>query len=156
MDDGIRDTICAISTPIGEGGIGIIRISGPMAVKVADPVFKIKSGLKLFDLPTHTIHYGEIIDPDSKEVIDEALLTIMRAPRTYTREDIVEINCHGGPLPIKRTPKLFKPCRLGEHGRCAIVFSDTEQSFRCSCDCHIPWEEETSLWTTTSGTDGRP
>ncbi|MEK6576603.1 MAG: tRNA uridine-5-carboxymethylaminomethyl(34) synthesis GTPase MnmE, partial [Nitrospirota bacterium] len=67
---------------------------------------------------THTIHYGEIIDPDSKEVIDEALLTIMRAPRTYTREDIVEINCHGGPLPIKRTLELIirMGARLAEPG----------------------------------------
>ncbi len=118
MGDGIRDTICAISTPIGEGGIGIIRISGPMAIMVADPVFKIKSGLKLSDLPTHTIHYGEIIDPDSNEIIDEALLTIMAAPRTYTREDIVEINCHGGPLPIKRTLEILirMGARLAEPG----------------------------------------
>ncbi|MEK7871429.1 MAG: tRNA uridine-5-carboxymethylaminomethyl(34) synthesis GTPase MnmE, partial [Nitrospirota bacterium] len=118
MDDGIRDTICAISTPIGEGGIGIIRISGPMAVRAADPIFRIKTGLKVSELSTHTIHYGEIIDPDSKEVIDEALLSIMRAPRTYTREDIVEINCHGGPLPIKRTLDLIirMGARLAEPG----------------------------------------
>ncbi|HLF86823.1 MAG TPA: tRNA uridine-5-carboxymethylaminomethyl(34) synthesis GTPase MnmE [Nitrospiria bacterium] len=118
MDDGIRDTICAISTPIGEGGIGIIRISGPMAIRAADPIFRIKTGLKVSELSTHTIHYGEIIDPDSKEVIDEALLSIMRAPRTYTREDIVEINCHGGPLPIKRTLDLIirMGARLAEPG----------------------------------------
>lgn len=107
MNDGIRDTICAISTPIGEGGIGIIRISGPMAIKIADLIFHVRSGLGVSSLPTHTIHYGEIINPESKEIIDEALLTIMRAPKTYTREDIVEINCHGGPLPLKRTLELI-------------------------------------------------
>lgn len=87
------DTIAAISTPIGEGGISIVRMSGEDAIKIADEVFK---GEDLSKVPTHTIHYGHIIDPDTGKTIDEAMVTVLRAPKTFTREDIVEINCHGG------------------------------------------------------------
>lgn len=87
------DTIAAISTPIGEGGISIVRMSGEDAVKIANEVFK---GADLSKVPTHTIHYGHIIDPDTDKVIDESMVTVLRAPKTFTREDIVEINCHGG------------------------------------------------------------
>lgn len=87
------DTIAAISTPIGEGGISIVRMSGEDAVKIANKVFK---GANLTEVPTHTIHYGHIVDPESKKVIDEAMVTVLRAPKTFTREDIVEVNCHGG------------------------------------------------------------
>lgn len=87
------DTIAAISTPIGEGGISIVRMSGEEAVKIANKVFK---GADLTKVPTHTIHYGHIVDPDTDKVIDEAMVTVLRAPKTFTREDIVEINCHGG------------------------------------------------------------
>lgn len=87
------DTIAAISTPIGEGGISIVRMSGEDAIKIANKVFK---GADLSKVPSHTIHYGHIIDPDSGKMIDETLVSVMKAPKTFTREDIVEINCHGG------------------------------------------------------------
>ena len=87
------DTIAAISTPIGEGGISIVRMSGEDEVEIANKVFK---GANLSKVPTHTIHNGHIIDPNSEKVIDEAMVTVLRAPKTFTREDIVEVNCHGG------------------------------------------------------------
>ncbi|MDF7639922.1 tRNA uridine-5-carboxymethylaminomethyl(34) synthesis GTPase MnmE [Lactobacillus sp. ESL0791] len=87
------DTIAAISTPIGEGGISIVRLSGEEAVKIANRLFK---GPNLEKVPSHTIHYGHIVDPETETTIDEVMVTVMRAPKTFTREDIVEINCHGG------------------------------------------------------------
>ena len=98
------DTIAAISTPIGEGGISIVRMSGEDAVKIANEVFK---GANLAKVPTHTIHYGHIIDPDTGETIDEAMVTVLRAPKTFTREDIVEINCHGGIVVTNRILQLL-------------------------------------------------
>ena len=86
-------TIAAISTPIGSGGIAVIRISGSDAIKIADTVFYGKD--KLSDVPTHTVHYGFIKDKNGKK-IDEVLITVMRAPKTFTREDVVEISTHGG------------------------------------------------------------
>ena len=85
-----EDTICAISTPIGEGGIGIIRISGKDAISIADKIFFSKKNKKLTSLASHTIHYGEIRDNNSERV-DETLVSIMKAPNTYTKEDVVEI-----------------------------------------------------------------
>lgn len=112
-----EDTICAISTPIGDGGIGIVRISGKDAILIADKIFFPKRNKKLSALPSHTIHYGEIRD-DSKEKIDEALVSIMKAPNTYTKEDVVEINCHGGAVPLKRVMELVikNSARLAEPG----------------------------------------
>ncbi len=86
-------TIAAISTPIGAGGIAVIRISGADAISIADKVFCGKG--KLSDAPSHTVHYGFIKDGDGNTV-DEVLATVMRAPKTFTREDIVEISTHGG------------------------------------------------------------
>ncbi len=102
-----RDTICAVSTPIGEGGIGIIRISGRDAVAVASKVFRPKKGGSLNGRGTHFVRYGHVVDAAADEVVDEALATIMRAPATYTREDVVEINCHGGMMPLLRTLELL-------------------------------------------------
>lgn len=102
-----QDTICAVSTPPGEGGISIIRISGPRAMELASAVFRPKKGSMLADAPSHTIHYGQIVDPLTNEKIDESLVSVMRAPASYTREDVVEINCHGGPLPLWRTMRLL-------------------------------------------------
>ena len=90
----IDDTIAAVSTPMGEGGIGIVRLSGFEAVAIADSLFRSPQGIALADVASHTIHYGAIRMQD--QMIDEVLVSVMRAPRTYTREDIVEINCHGG------------------------------------------------------------
>lgn len=87
------DTIAAISTPIGEGGISIVRLSGEDAVAIANKLFK---GADLTKVPTHTIHYGHIVDPKTQEVVDETMVSVLRAPKTFTREDMVEINCHGG------------------------------------------------------------
>ena len=86
--------MAAISTPIGEGGIGIVRISGPDAVGIADRVFRSPHGASLSSSATHTVHYGHIVV--GGDIVDEVLVTLMRAPRTYTREDVVEIGCHGG------------------------------------------------------------
>lgn len=89
------DVIAAISTPMGTGGIGIVRLSGAESLQVADRVFVSPSGKSVTSFPSHTIHYGHVLGGDGA-VIDEVMLTVMRAPKTYTREDIVEINCHGG------------------------------------------------------------
>ncbi len=112
-----EDTICAISTPIGEGGIGIVRISGKDAIPMADKIFFSKKNKKLSSLASHTIHYGEIRDNNS-ERIDEALVSIMKAPNTYTKEDVVEINCHGGAVPLKMALELVlkNGARLAEPG----------------------------------------
>jgi tRNA modification GTPase len=95
------DTIAAISTPIGEGGLAVVRISGAEVLAVASRIFKAagKGAIPLKDAPTHTVHYGHVLRNGT--VIDEVLLTILRAPRTFTREDMVEISCHGGVLPAK-------------------------------------------------------
>lgn len=91
--DAVYETISAISTPPGEGGISIVRLSGDQALTIANRVFQ---GPDLRQVKTHTIHYGHIVDPQSQKELDEVMVTVMRAPKTYTREDIVEINCHGG------------------------------------------------------------
>ena len=90
-----QDTICAVSTPPGEGGIGIIRVSGKDSIAAASRIFRPRREGNRESETTHTIRYGHVVDPDSGEVVDEALMTLMRAPATYTREDVVEINCHG-------------------------------------------------------------
>lgn len=110
------DTIVAISTPPGEGGIGIVRLSGCDAVAIVQEIFRSKSGQLLSELPSHRICYGHIVQDG--EIVDEVLVTVMRAPRTYTREDVVEINCHGGIVPLKGVLEiaLAKGARLGEPG----------------------------------------
>jgi len=100
------DTIVAISTPPGEGGIGIVRMSGPDALKIANAIFYSPKGIRPSCSESHRLHYGFIIDPHSGERIDEVLLSVMRAPHTYTREDMVEINCHGGYLVLRRVLEL--------------------------------------------------
>lgn len=111
-----QDTIAAIATPPGEAGIAVIRISGPEAIAVADRVYQGKNRLK--DVDSHTIHYGYIVDPTSGERLDEVLVTVMKAPRTYTREDVVEVNCHGGLVVVKRVLQalLNHGARLAEPG----------------------------------------
>lgn len=94
----MSDTIAAISTSsLGSGGIGIVRISGDDAINIADKVFIGKNGKKLSDAETHTIHYGNIRD-EHDNIVDEVLVSVMKAPNTYTREDVIEINTHGGNL----------------------------------------------------------
>ncbi|AIA00522.1 MULTISPECIES: tRNA uridine-5-carboxymethylaminomethyl(34) synthesis GTPase MnmE [Staphylococcus] len=110
------DTITSISTPMGEGAIGIVRLSGPQAVEIADILYKGKHLLN--DVPSHTINYGHIIDPESKEVVEEVMVSVLRAPKTFTREDIIEINCHGGILTINRVLELTMTygARMAEPG----------------------------------------
>jgi len=100
------DTIGAISTPIGQGGIGIVRLSGPDAIKISDKLFRSPKKKKLRHSPSHRILFGHIADPSTKEIIDEVLVSVMKSPNTYTKEDIVEINCHGGAVPLKRILEL--------------------------------------------------
>ncbi len=109
----LHDTIVAISTPIGEGGIGIVRLSGKKALSIADKIFVSKDGRKPSSFKTYTLHYGHIVKSQiqNKEIIDEVLLTVMRAPKSYTKEDVVEINCHGGIVPLRKT--LEEVVRLG-------------------------------------------
>lgn len=102
-----QDTICAVSTPPGEGGIGIIRVSGKDAVRIASSVFKPGNGKGISLEESQTLHYGHIVAADTREVVDEVLLSVMRSPATYTREDVVEINCHGGMVPLSRTMALL-------------------------------------------------
>ncbi|MDD5220109.1 MAG: tRNA uridine-5-carboxymethylaminomethyl(34) synthesis GTPase MnmE [Candidatus Bipolaricaulis sp.] len=110
------ETIAAISTPIGEGGIGIVRLSGPAAVDIADLVFLSPKGLRLADAQTHTIHYGHVVEDGRR--IDEVLASLMRAPRTYTREDVVEFGCHGGIVAARAVldAVLARGARLAERG----------------------------------------
>ncbi|MDD5155000.1 MAG: tRNA uridine-5-carboxymethylaminomethyl(34) synthesis GTPase MnmE, partial [Candidatus Omnitrophica bacterium] len=121
------DTIAAVSTAIGESGIGIVRISGKDALAIADRVFQGKDGIKPSQSRTYTVHYGWVINPsrgigskkeNKPELIDEAILTVMRKPRSYTKEDIVEINCHGGVMPLRRILDLVLAggARLAEPG----------------------------------------
>src|SRR2546428_2818801 len=95
------DTICAIATPPGEGGIGIIRLSGEKALDIASTVFAGSGGRTVRDYKTHTLHHGELRAPDTGVRIDEVLVAVMKAPRSYTREDVVEFHCHGGPLVLR-------------------------------------------------------
>src|SRR5450432_242941 len=112
------DTIAAIATPLGEGGLAVVRISGVAAFVVADKIFQPggKNSLKPSTAPTHTIHYGKIVQRG--ETVDEVLLSVLRAPRTFTREDTIEISCHGGILPAKLVLDtiLKNGARLAEAG----------------------------------------
>ena len=109
------DTISAISTPVGEGAIAIVRLSGPKAIEIAAKLFK---GINLEEVDSHTIHYGKMIDPKTKIVADEVMVSVMRAPKTFTREDIVEINCHGGIVAVNRVLEIVlnNGARLAEPG----------------------------------------
>lgn len=111
------DTIAAISTPMGEGAIAIVRLSGPDAVAVADRVYK--GSNRLTEVPTHTIHYGKLVDHEADRVVDEVMVSVMRAPKTFTREDVIELNCHGGVVAVNRVLELIlaqPEVRLAEPG----------------------------------------
>lgn len=112
------DTIAAISTPMGEGAIAIVRLSGDEAVAIADKIFKAPGGKSLKKQASHTIHYGHLVDPKTNEVVEEVMLSLMRGPKTFTREDVIEINCHGGLVSVNRVLKLAltNGARLAEPG----------------------------------------
>lgn len=119
------DTIAAIATAMSNSGIGIVRISGDEALDVADRIFRPKKGnRKVSDMETHTIHYGYVTDGD--EVIDEVMLLIMKAPRSYTCEDTIEIDCHGGVLVMKKILETVlkygaRPAEPGEFTKRAFL-----------------------------------
>ena len=118
------DTIAAIATAMTSSGIGIVRISGHEAVSITDRIFEMKNQKKLEDMSTHTIHYGHIHDGD--EVIDEVMVLLMRGPKSYTREDTVEIDCHGGVYVMKRILETVikygaRPAEPGEFTKRAFL-----------------------------------
>lgn len=110
----MEETIAAIATPFGEGGIGIIRMSGEESLKIVKDIFVPASGKPLTN---RMLTYGHVYD-DEKNVIDEVMAVFMKAPKTYTREDVVEINCHGGVVPVQKILSLIlsKGARLAEPG----------------------------------------
>ena len=126
-----EDTIAAISTPSGTGGIGIIRISGEAAIDCANKIFR-KANERAAECNTvarmlsHTLKYGVIIDPETDELIDECLISVMKGPNSYTKEDIVEINSHGGPAVIRKILSLLfkmgiRPAEPGEFTKRAFL-----------------------------------
>ncbi|WP_104371042.1 tRNA uridine-5-carboxymethylaminomethyl(34) synthesis GTPase MnmE [Desulfocucumis palustris] len=100
----LYDTIAAVSTPLGEGGIGIVRISGEEALEIVKKIFVSPRGKDWYK-GSHRMYYGHIVHPVHRGIIDEVLLSVMKAPHTYTREDVVEINCHGGTVPLREVLK---------------------------------------------------
>ena len=119
-----EDTIAAISTAVSEAGIGIVRISGPDAVEIADRVLSFPGGKRLSQAATHTIHYGFLCSENA--ALDEVLVSVMKGPRSYTAEDTVEINCHGGVYIVQRALELVigagaRPAQPGEFTRRAFM-----------------------------------
>ena len=121
----LSDTIAAISTGMTNSGIGIVRISGNDAFEIADKIFQSKNGSKkVSEMRSHTVHYGYIFDGET--VVDEVLLTVMKAPNTYTKEDIVEINCHGGIVVVNKVLETVltygaRPAEPGEFTKRAFL-----------------------------------
>ena len=120
-----EDTIAAVSTAMAPSGIGIVRLSGPEAVEIADRIYRsTKDGKRLSEQKTHTIHYGYIVDGEVE--VDEVLVMLMRGPHTYTGEDTVEINCHGGVLSVKKVLETViehgaRPAEPGEFTKRAFL-----------------------------------
>jgi len=111
-----QDTIAAISTALGEAAIAIVRVSGPEAIPIVYRLFRGK--VPLAQVKSHTIHYGHLIRPDTGEKVEEVLVSVMRAPHTFTREDVVEVNCHGGIVGVQQVLQLILDAgaRLAEPG----------------------------------------
>jgi tRNA modification GTPase len=112
----LEDTIAAISTPLGEGGIGIVRLSGKDAIEIAWKIFRGEKPVS--QIPSHRVNYGEIVDSETGEIIDEVILIVFQSPKSYTTEDLVEINCHGGQLVVTKVLEQALKCgaRLAEPG----------------------------------------
>ncbi|KUP36726.1 tRNA modification GTPase [Bacillus halotolerans] len=112
------DTIAAISTPMGEGAIAIVRLSGPEAIQIADRMYKGPKGKMISSVESHTIHYGHIVDKRTDRVVEEVMVSVLKAPRTFTREDVIEINCHGGIVTVNQVLQLAlrEGARLAEPG----------------------------------------
>ncbi|WP_246798087.1 tRNA uridine-5-carboxymethylaminomethyl(34) synthesis GTPase MnmE [Alkalibacter rhizosphaerae] len=113
----LEDTIAAISTPVGFSGIGIVRMSGTMSLSIIDEIFQAKSGKSVMNHPNRSMVYGHIVDQEGS-IVDEVLVSVMKAPHTYTKEDIVEINCHGGIVSVRKILEILteKGARLAEPG----------------------------------------
>jgi len=120
-----EETICAISTPPGNGGIGVVRLSGKRSFEIGDRIFRSREKNKLQNSRTHQIHYGRIIDPRSNEVVDETLACVMRAPRSYTTEDVLEFNCHGNSRTLRDVLSLL----IQEGAREALPGEFTKRAF---------------------------
>ena len=117
----LNETICAVATPLGEGGIGIVRVSGEKAVDIASGLVALRSGRPLASAASHVLHQAEILDPagaDRRARLDEALVVVMRAPRSFTGEDVVELQCHGGLLILRTVCEALvrAGARLAEPG----------------------------------------
>lgn len=112
----LSDTIAAVSTALGEGGIAIIRVSGPQAIPQVAPLFR--SRIPLTEVESHTVHYGHIVSPLDGEQLEEVLVTVMKGPRSFTTEDVVEISAHGGIISVRRVMDLLlqQEIRLAEPG----------------------------------------
>src|SRR5918995_3204411 len=114
-------TIAAIATPAGVGGIGVVRVSGNEAAEIAGAVFRRGATGHTVDLrrtASHRLLFGRVVDPATEATIDEVLLAWMAGPRAYTREDPVELSCHGGPVPLRETLRVLlaaggRPCGTG-------------------------------------------
>ena len=118
-----EDTIVGISTPLSKGAISIIRLSGTESIKITNKVFK---GKNLNKVESHTIHYGYIKNPENNDILDEVLISVFKAPRTYTVEDVVEINCHGGVFVTNQIYNLLieqgaRPAEAGEFTKRAFL-----------------------------------
>ena len=114
----IDDTIAAIATPPGIGGVGIIRVSGKDSFPIVNSLFKSAGTVPLMDHQNRTIQYGTIVDPATNKTIDEVLVLLMKGPHSYTAEDVVEIQCHGGIVPVRQILKLLvnHDVRMAEAG----------------------------------------
>jgi len=153
----LNDTIAAISTAMGEGAISIVRLSGAEALTIASRLFM---GKNLKEVQSHTIHYGHIVEPSSQKAIDEVLVSVMKAPRTFTAEHVVEINCHGG---ILVTNKILELClthgaRLAEPGeftKRAFLNGRIDLAQAESIMDVIHAKSEQSLALALNGLDGR-
>lgn len=114
----MNDTIAAVSTPVGEGGIGIVRMSGEESKNIIEKIFKSAKNKKVSEMKSYSMLYGHIVNPNDGELIDEVIISYMKKPNTYTKEDVVEINCHGGVVAVKRVLSLVleNGARLAEPG----------------------------------------
>ena len=156
----MEHTIAAISTStMSSGGISIVRMSGKDAIETADKIFVSKNGKKLSEASSHTVHYGNIVDEDGN-IIDEVLVIVMRAPNTYTREDVVEIDCHGGILVTRKVLEVAikagaKPAEPGEFTKRAFLNGRIDLSQAEAVIDVINSKNEYALKSSVSQLDGK-
>lgn len=156
----MEHTIAAISTStMSSGGISIVRMSGKDVIETADKIFVSKNGKKLSEASSHTVHYGNIVDEDGN-IIDEVLVIVMRAPNTYTREDVVEIDCHGGILVTRKVLEAAikagaKPAEPGEFTKRAFLNGRIDLSQAEAVIDVINSKNEYALKSSVSQLDGK-